>query len=74
MSQPEDLTGDLLRAFRPVLEKCTCGQHFDCPYGWHRDEELPCACTPDCRLDERCDYCGAWFDGEGTCLGCGRKP
>lgn len=33
------------------LEACICGACFDCPDGWHwSDDELPCACTPDCAL------------------------
>lgn len=35
---------------RVPLAACTCGQHFDCPDGWHDEADLPCSCTPDCAL------------------------
>jgi hypothetical protein len=37
------------------LERCVCGRHYHCPDGWHRGEDLPCGCTPDCALDEEGD-------------------
>lgn len=39
-------------AARLPLEACVCGRHFDCPDGWHDEDDLPCACTPDCVLGE----------------------
>ena len=33
-----------------LLENCICGEHVDCPDGWHRRDQLPCSCTPDCAL------------------------
>lgn len=36
------------------LEFCTGDSlecpHTECPDGWHRGDELPCSCTPDCAL------------------------
>lgn len=45
--------GRQLKALQRLpLEACICGEHFDCPDGWHwSDEEQPCACTPDCGLE-----------------------
>ena len=40
---------------RITLEACICGEHFDCPDGWHGDDELPCSCTPDCALEDDSD-------------------
>lgn len=37
---------------RPTLERCICGEHRDCPDGWHSGDDLPCSCTPDCALTE----------------------
>lgn len=37
---------------RPTLEKCICGEHRDCPDGWHYEDDLPCSCTPDCALED----------------------
>lgn len=36
---------------RVTLESCICGEHFDCPDGWHTDDEMPCSCTADCALE-----------------------
>lgn len=36
---------------RLTLEACICGEHFDCPDGWHDEDEMPCSCTPDCALE-----------------------
>jgi hypothetical protein len=36
------------------LELCVCGECYDCPDGWHRGEDLPCSCTPDCALGDAC--------------------
>lgn len=37
---------------RPTLESCICGEHRDCPDGWHSGADLPCSCTADCALRE----------------------
>lgn len=40
---------------RVTLESCICGEHFDCPDGWHWGDDLPCSCTADCALEDEED-------------------
>jgi hypothetical protein len=47
-----------------TLEGCICGEHFDCPDGWHYGTDLPCSCTPDCVLTD--DH-GLGCDGPLNC-------
>lgn len=37
---------------REPLASCICGEHFECPDGWHYGDDLPCSCTADCALFE----------------------
>lgn len=37
---------------RDTLASCVCGGCFDCPDGWHYDDDLPCGCTADCALTD----------------------
>jgi hypothetical protein len=49
---------------RITLESCICGEHFDCPDGWHSDDELPCSCTADCALENDDDQDGAYSEAQ----------
>jgi hypothetical protein len=48
-------TAEALDTERLPLESCVCGEHFDCPDGWHYGDDLPCACTADCALTDEDD-------------------